>query len=70
MTHRLRCACHHAFTPDARLIEGLMRVQCRRCKRVIVAARYLGQLYQVAVWQEEADAILTVLDVVTKARAA
>lgn len=70
MTHRLRCACHHAFTPDARLIEGVMRVQCRRCRRVIVAARYFGQLYFVAVLQEEADAILTVADVVLRARAA
>lgn len=70
MTHRLRCACHHAFTPDARLVEGVMRVQCRRCRRIIVAARYLGQLYHVSVWQEEADLILTVLDVVGKVRAA
>lgn len=70
MTHRLRCACHHAFTPDARLVEGIMRVQCRRCKRVIVAARFLDQLFTVSVPQEEADTIRTVLDVIAKARAA
>ena len=47
-----------------------MRVQCRRCKRVIVAARYLAVLYHCSVDQEEADLILTVIDVVTRSRAA
>lgn len=70
MSHRLRCACHHVVTPDARLVEGIMRVQCWRCRRVIVAARYLGELVSVAVWQEEADALRSVVDVVRAARGA
>lgn len=70
MTHRLRCACGHAFTPDARLVEGIMRVQCRRCKRVIVAARYYAVLYHCSVNQEDADAILTVIDVIARSKAA
>jgi len=47
-----------------------MRVQCRRCRRVIVAARYLGELYTAAVQQEEADRLVSVVDVVRAARGA
>lgn len=70
MTHRLRCRCGYEFIPNARLVEGVMRVLCRRCRRVVVVARYYDQLYHVAVDEADADAIRTVLDVVQRARAA
>lgn len=61
---RLRCACHHAFTPEALLVDGVMHVTCHRCKQTIVVARYGDQVVTVTVTREVAPTLRTVLDVV------
>ena len=61
---RLRCACHASFTPQGELVEGVMRVICHRCRRVIVVARYEQTTVSVTVTREQAPTLRTVLDVV------
>lgn len=64
MSHRVRCTCGAAFSPDVRLVHGVMRTACRSCRAVIVIARADPILVQVTVTATDADTLRTVADVV------
>lgn len=66
---RLHCACSHVFTPDGRLVAGVMHTVCRACRRVVVSAVVGQRTLTVSLWPDDAAVLVTVADVVRAVQA-